>query len=54
MKIPKTAVGNFLYIDSWLSTNYGVGPKTWSTLFDKLKEVDNLSAATRQIINELE
>ena len=42
-----------LFID-WLSTNHGVDPKTWSTLLDKLKEVDNLSAATQEIINELE
>lgn len=42
-----------LFID-WLSTSHGVGPKTWSTLLDKLKEVEDLSAATQEIIKELE
>ena len=42
-----------LFID-WLSTNHGVSPKTWSTLLEKLKEVEDLSAATDDIINKLE
>ena len=42
-----------LFID-WLLTNHGVGPKTWSTLLDKLKEVEGLSVATQEIIKELE
>ena len=42
-----------LFID-WLSTGHGVYPKTWSTLLDKLKEVEELAAATEEIINELE
>ena len=37
----------------WLSTDHGAGPKTWSTLLDKLKEVDDLAAATNDIMNEL-
>lgn len=41
-----------LFID-WLSTAHGVSPKTWSTLLDKLKEVEDLAAATHEIINEL-
>jgi len=42
-----------LFIE-WLSTNHGVSPKTWSTLIDKLKEVEDLAAATKEIENELE
>ena len=33
-----------LFID-WLSTNNGIGPKTWSTLLDKLGEIKELTAA---------
>ena len=40
-----------LLID-WLSTDHGVAPKTWSTLIEKLKEVEDLAAATQEIINE--
>ena len=42
-----------LFID-WLSTDHGVTPKTWSTLIEKLKEVDELATATNEIITELE
>ena len=42
-----------LFID-WLSTDHGVGPKTWKTLVERLKEVEDLTAATGEIINELE
>ena len=42
-----------LFID-WLSTDHGVGPKTWSTLIEKLKKIEELAAATNEIINELE
>ena len=38
----------------WLSTDHGVGPKTWETLIEKLKENDDLAAATGEIINKLE
>ena len=41
-----------LFID-WLSTDHGVGPKTWETLIKKLKENDDLAAATSTIINKL-
>ena len=41
-----------LFVD-WLSTDRGTGPKTWSTLIEKLKEVEDLAAATNQIIDEL-
>ena len=37
----------------WLSTDHGVGPKTWSTLLDKLKEVEDLAAARDEIMDEL-
>ena len=42
-----------LFID-WLSSGHGVGPKTWSTLIEKLKKIEELAAATNEIINELE
>ena len=38
----------------WLSTDHGDSPKTWSTLIEKLKEVEDLAAATTEIMNELE
>jgi len=39
--------------EDWLSTDHGVGPKTWSTLLEKLKDVEDLAAATNEIKNEL-
>jgi len=43
-----------LFID-WLSTDHGVGPKTWKTVIEKLKEVDELAAAISEaIMNDLE
>ena len=42
-----------LFID-WLSSDHGVGPKTWSTLIEKLKEIKDLAAATNEITNELQ
>ena len=42
-----------LFID-WLSSDHGVGPKTWSTLVEKLKEIEDLAAATNEITNELQ
>ena len=41
------------FID-WLSTDHGDGPQTWSTLIEKLKEIEELAAATNEITNELE
>ena len=41
-----------LFVD-WLTTNNGAAPKTWSTLLDKLKDVDELAAATEVIMKEL-
>ena len=37
----------------WLSTNHGVGPKTWTTLLERLKEIETLSVATSDIEKEL-
>ena len=37
----------------WLSTNHGAAPKTWSTLLEKIKEVDGLFAAADDIEREL-
>ena len=41
-----------LFVD-WLSTDHGAGPKTWSTLIEKLKEIEDLTAVTNEIIDEL-
>ena len=37
----------------WLSTNHGVGPKTWATLLETLKEIEQLATATSNIEREL-
>lgn len=37
-------------LTDWLTTNNGARPKTWSTLFDKLNEVSELTAAREEII----
>ena len=37
----------------WLSTDHGAGPKTWSTLLDKLKDVEDLAAARNKVMDEL-
>ena len=39
--------------EDWLSTNHGASPKTWSTLLDKLKKVEDLAAARDEIMEEL-
>ena len=41
-----------LFID-WLSTDNGVGPKTWSTLLDKLKQIKDLESARDEIMEGL-
>ena len=33
----------------WLSSDYGVGPKTWSTLITILKQIRQLFLATKEI-----
>ena len=42
-----------LFID-WLSTSHGVSPKNWSILLEKIKEVESLTRATEQILEELD
>ena len=37
----------------WLSTNHGVGPKTWATLLERLREIDKLAGAISDIEQEL-
>ena len=37
----------------WLSTDHGVGPKTWGTLIERLKEIEQLATATKDIEKEL-
>ena len=37
----------------WLLTNNGAGPKTWSTLLNKIKYVEELEAATEVIMKQL-
>jgi len=40
-------------IRDWLSTDHGVGPKTWGTLIERLKEIEQLAIATSDIEKEL-
>ena len=37
----------------WLSSDYGVGPKTWSTLIVALKEIKQLATVTKEIEQKL-
>ena len=37
----------------WLSSDYGVGPKNWSTLIKTLKEIKQLSTITKEIEQKL-
>ena len=39
--------------EDWLLTDHGDGPKTWQTILDKLKEVEELFAARQEIMQEL-
>ena len=38
---------------NWLKTDNGAKPKTWQTLLDKLKEIEELSGVTEGIIRML-
>ena len=38
---------------NWLSTERGVGPKTWETLLKHLKEVPELAASVEEIKKQL-
>jgi len=44
---------NGLFRD-WLSTNHGVRPKTWATLLERLREIDQLAGVISDIETELE
>ena len=37
----------------WLSSDYGIGPKTWSTLIKTLKQIGQLSMVTNEIEQNL-
>ena len=37
----------------WLSTDRGVGPKTWKVLLKQLKEVSELTASVEKITEQL-
>ena len=37
----------------WLSSDYGVRPKTWSILIETLKEITQLSTVTKEIEQKL-
>ena len=39
--------------EDWLSTDHGVAPKTWSTLLQKIRDVDSLAAAVDDIKGQL-
>ena len=39
--------------EQWLSGDYGVEPKTWSTLIVALKEIEQLSTVTKEIEQKL-
>ena len=36
----------------WLSTDHGTSPKTWSTLLQKLNEIEDLAGAYSKIMDE--
>ena len=38
---------------NWLSTNHGPTPKTYQTLLEHIKEIDELKAASEEIEKEL-
>ena len=40
-------------LKDWLMTNNGATPKSWSTLLDTFKDVEELAAARKSIIEEL-
>ena len=39
--------------EDWLSTDNGATPKTWSTLLQRIKDVDSLAATVDKIKQEL-
>ena len=38
---------------NWLTTDNGAKPKTWQTLLDELKEIEEFSGITKEIIKKL-
>ena len=42
-----------ILLKDWLTTNNGVGPKTWETLLKQLKEVEELTASVEDIKKNL-
>ena len=50
-EIPKKCCQEIM--EYWLSTKHGARPKTWSTLLDKIREVEELTAVTDEIEKEL-
>ena len=40
-------------LKDWLSTDRGVGPRTWETLLKQLKEVPELTASVENITKQL-
>ena len=49
--VPKKCCQELL--KDWLSTDHGVGPKTWETLLKQLKEVPELTASVENIVKDL-
>ena len=39
--------------EDWLTTEHGCTPKTWQTLLDHLKQINDLTAAVNNIEKEL-
>ena len=39
--------------EDWLSTDHGAAPKTWSTLLQKINDVDTLATAVDDIKGQL-
>ena len=39
--------------EDWLNSSHGTTPKTWSKLLERIKEVDSLHAASKNIVKEL-
>ena len=56
--IEKESIGNLdkcceKLFEDWLTTNNGCTPKTWQKVIERIKAVDNLTAAAENISMEL-
>lgn len=40
-------------LKSWLITSYGVSPKCWSTLLEKISEVPQLATVCEKVLDKL-